>query len=500
MEELKNLSEPPEFWKHLYEITKIPRCSENEKKIRRFVKEKAEEYGFNSNRDDIGNLVVYIPSDNGNPSATKIILQVHLDMVCEKNSNIEHDFSKDPIKTKAVEIEGEKWVTADGTTLGADNGVGIAYCLTLMEKISKGDITFKNIAFELLFTVNEELELTGAFGLDGSLLEGKYLINLDSEEDDAFTIGCAGGIRTYGDITIEWEDPSEMLDNIVPLKIKVVGLLGGHSGADIHKPRGNSLKILGIILWKLNQQFDLYLSEIEGGNRPNAIPRESMATIHIKKDKIERAKQFIEERTQEIKDNLGLEEPDLDIIVEKGNVSPSNAVFEKYFTDQLIHLLYILPHGVFSMHPQIEGLVHTSSNFASIQREDEQLKMVNMQRSVSKAGVELSKEIITASFLISGLDVNVHYSDGYPGWEPNFDSKVLKFAKATYEEQFDGEPIVKAIHAGLECGILKEKLPETEMISIGPTIKGPHSPDERLQVKSVEKVWTLLVNILKKFE
>lgn len=500
MEELTNLSQPSEFWRHFKDITKIPRCSEHEKEIKNFIEAKAEEYGFETDTDEIGNLVVHIPSKQNGDSITKIILQGHLDMVCEKNKDVEHDFSKDPIQTQVVEISGEKWVKAKGTTLGADNGVGIAYGLTLMEKISKGELEFKNIALDLLFTVDEELELNGAFALDEKMVKGDYLINLDSEEDDSFTVGCAGGIRTYGDIKIKWmEDPARG-GNFTPVKLNVKGLQGGHSGADIHKPRGNALKILGMILWKLNQNFELYLSNIQGGNLPNAIPREAEASIYIQQEIYKDVEGFVAQKAKEVKNNIGLEEPDLKIHLQQIDKINDEKIFEKHFSDNLINLLYIIPHGVFSMHPKIEGLVHTSNNFASVKIEDEEMKTVNMERSVSQPGVDMSKEQVTASFLLSDLDVNVHYSDGFPGWEPNFDSKLLQFAKAAYKELFNENPKVEAIHAGLECGILKEKMPETEMISFGPNIKGPHSPDERLEVKSVEKIWNLLKTLLRKFE
>lgn len=500
MEELINLSEPPEFWRHFHEITKIPRCSEHEEKIREFIQTKAADYGFSTDSDEIGNLVVHIPSEENNESATKIILQGHLDMVCEKNKDVDHDFSKDPIKTQVVEISDQKWVKAKGTTLGADNGVGIAFCLTLMEKISKGELTFKNLSLDLLFTVDEELELNGAFALDEKMVRGRYLINLDSEEDNSFTVGCAGGIRTYGDIEIKWRDEDETLKDHIPVRINIKGLLGGHSGADIHKPRGNALKILGMILWKLKQNFELFLSKIHGGNLPNAIPREAEAIMYIKREDFDNIQAFMQQKAREVKNNIGLEEPDLKILTEKITNVEGNMIFEKHFSDNLINLLYVMSHGVLSMHPKIEELVHTSNNFASVKMEDDEIKTVNMQRSVSQPGVDWSKEKVTATFLLSDLNVKVHYSKGFPGWEPNFDSKLLKSSEAAYKELFNEEAKVEAIHAGLECGILKEKLPETEMISFGPNIKGPHSPDERLEVKSVEKIWKLLIKILRKFE
>ena len=274
---LKDLGQPSEFWDYFEKVSKIPRCSEHEEKIRMFIKEEAERLGFRSKSDSVGNLVVIVPAKSKQKSIG--VLQCHMDMVCEKNESVTHDFSKDPLKLKVNEIENDKWLTAEGTTLGADNGVGICYILTLMKKIYKGELNFDSLGLNMLFTVDEEQGLRGAFKIEKEFLEGDFLINLDSEEDNAVTIGCAGGLVHFVEIKRSTIELNQQNEEFIPIKIFISGLLGGHSGVDIHLGRGNALKIIGQLLWKLNIRYSFHICSIDGGNRTNAIPREVTAII-----------------------------------------------------------------------------------------------------------------------------------------------------------------------------------------------------------------------------
>ena len=278
LSKLKGLGEPSEFWEYFEQITKIPRCSEHEEKVRAFIKEEAERLGFETKVDNTGNLVVRIRARQ--EQKENIVLQCHMDMVCEKNEGVSHDFSKDPLELKIIEVDNEKWVTAEGTTLGADNGVGIAYLLTLMKKIHDEELNLGSLGFDLLFTVDEEMGLNGAFKMEDNLISGSYLVNLDAEDEDSVTIGCAGGRVTFFHIKKE-SDKINKKENLNPIKIFVSGLKGGHSGADIHLGRGNALKIIGEVLWKLNQKFEIHITSISGGNRTNAIPREASARLSL---------------------------------------------------------------------------------------------------------------------------------------------------------------------------------------------------------------------------
>ena len=491
---LKDLGDPSEFWEYLEEISKIPRCSEHEEQIRNFIMKEAENLGFESQVDSAGNLVVRIPSILKQKS--RGVLQCHLDMVCEKNQSITHDFSRDPLKLKINEIENENWLTAEGTTLGADNGVGICYFLTIMKKVQKKELGFESLGLDLLFTVDEEQGLRGAFKIDDSFIDGNFLINLDSEEDDAATIGCAGGIVTYYSINITKVSINEFKEKLIPVKIFVSGLRGGHSGMDINLNRGNALKILSEFLWNLNKRYQMHICSIEGGNRTNAIPREANSVIFIEEGTFLEIESYVNSLFNDMKVIFDGVELNLNISIQKLENYEKNKVLTKKIQDELLNIIYLIPTGPLSMHPRINTLVFTSTNFAVITTRENDIEIKLSQRSLSKYFKKVIWEKVKALLDLSDLEITFKIDSEYPGWTPIFKSTLLTKCKETYKEMFMEELKIKAIHAGLECGILKEKFPQLEMISIGPTIVGAHSPDERVFIKSVTKIWNFLINLL----
>ena len=496
----KELGEPSEFWDYFEQISQIPRCSGNESEIRNFVKQEAENFNFETKVDKTGNLIVRILPKMVKKQNKKVVLQSHLDIVCEKNEATEHDFSKDPLKLKIIELDDEKWLTAEGTTLGADNGVGIAFSLALMKKIHENQNIFDSLAIDLLFTVDEESGLYGALGIEKDMIEGDYLLNLDSEEDDSFTIGCAGGINTLADIKLSYEKISEYIKNPIVLKLSVGGLNGGHSGIDIDKGRGNSIKILSKILWRANKKYPISINSIHGGNKHNAIPREVTSIIIIEKESEPAIRAFINDVISEIRLECGEKEPNLQVNMESIKDFKENRIFAKNLKEKLLDILYIFPNGPISMHKEIQGLVHTSTNLAAIKMRENVLKITTSQRSVNEISLKYLQERIEALFHLADLDIRVEIAAKYPGWDPDFNSILLKISKETYKELFNHEVRVKAIHAGLECGVLKKNVPNMEMISLGPNVKGGHTPDERLEVKSITKIWTFLMKLLEKLQ
>ena len=495
MSKLVDLGQPSEFWEYFEQITKIPRCSEHEEKVRTYIKKEAERFGFETQVDNAGNLVVRIPAYE--KQKQKVVLQCHIDMVCEKNEGITHDFSKDPLKLQVVDIDNEKWVSAEGTTLGADNGVGICYLLTLMQKIHTRELNFGSLGFDLLFTVDEEMGLKGAFKVDKDLINGNNLINLDAEEEDAVIIGCAGGRVSFFHVKNE-RDELRKEEDLIPIRLFISGLLGGHSGVDINLGRGNALKLIGQILWKLDKKHKIRINSITGGNRTNAIPREANAILFIKDDAFSQVEEFIKKLLVEIKVLFNTVEPTVNISIEKLKKYDNTEVFTQKIQEYILNILYTIPNGPISMHPQIKGLVFTSSNLGVIKTEREKVEIKISQRSLSKYHKIAIWEKIKSLFELSDVELEIIINSDYPGWTPNFNSKILALTKNTYIELFKKEIQVKAIHAGLECGILKKIFPNMEMISIGPDIVGAHSPDERISVQSVEKIWTFLIILLEK--
>ncbi|MBN1273642.1 MAG: aminoacyl-histidine dipeptidase [Candidatus Aminicenantes bacterium] len=476
---LENLK-PQLIWKHFQEILKIPRCSGNEKAIGDYIITVAEKNNLESKRDKIGNIVVSKSATSGLENADTVILQGHMDMVCEKNSDVDHDFSKDTIKT---EIKDD-WVQAQGTTLGADNGIGLAASLAIME-----DNSMSHGPLEFLFTVDEETGLTGAQKIEPGFLKGRILLNLDSEEEGAFTIGCAGGADSEITLPVSRKKP----DNNNLYTLKVHGLRGGHSGIDIDQGRGNAIKWLARLLWKASREFSLEIASIEGGNMRNAIPRESWAEMSIDESNLDALKSFLDDTFQKIAQEYKAVEKDASYTL-KPSEEGIKDVLSPESQKNLIGLLLALPHGVLSIHPEIKNLVETSTNLAIIHLHPDNAKIVCSSRSSVTSALEGARDMIAAAAELSGAEIS--QPKGYPGWTPNLQSSLLQKMKDIYKKDFGKDPQISAIHAGLECGIIGEKYDGMDMISFGPTIEHPHSPEERVHTGSVEKFWTLVRHVL----
>lgn len=471
---------PAKLWDYFDQICQIPRPSKHEEKIVNWLLEFAEQKGLEAKRDKIGNVLISKPASPGMEDRKTVVLQSHVDMVGEKNSDKQHDFFVDPI----VPVRDGGWIKADGTTLGADDGIGIAAQLALLVS---GDISHPPL--ECLFTVDEETGLTGAFNLEEGFFEGRTLINLDSEDEGELFVGCAGGIDTLAFFQPEYENTPE---GYTALEIKVSGLKGGHSGDDIHKGLGNANKILVRYLWKAYRELGLRLSSIEGGNLRNAIAREASAIGLVPSKYKEEARVALNMLAHDVEQELRHTDPGVKLGL--GSCDQPDKVFSVDFQNKLINALYACPHGVMSWSKEIEGLVETSTNLASVQLKDDEILVTTSQRSSVESARDNIANMVNSVFELAGA--RVEHSDGYPGWEPNMESHVLDVSVSTYKKLFGNLPEVKAIHAGLECGLFLQKYPGMDMISIGPTIKGAHSPDERLDIETVRKFWDHLLDIL----
>jgi dipeptidase D len=479
-QKLGNLK-PELLWNHFEEICNVPRPSRKEQKVAQYVISVAKRNNLGYAIDDFGNVVIRKPATPGKENLTPIVMQGHLDMVAEKNSDVVHDFDKDPIKPF---VDGD-WVKATGTTLGSDNGIGVAAALAVLEskEIEHGPI-------EALFTLDEETGLFGAQALKPGFVNAKILINLDSEEDGAFYIGCAGGQSTYLKFRTSLND---VPGNTTPLEIKIRGLKGGHSGLDINTGRGNAIKIIIRLLHELNYKFGIRLVSLNGGSKHNAIPRESFAVIRVSNKAVADVSSYIDNYNSLVKSELAAVEPNLNISVK--SVKSKAKVIDKLSAKNIIDSIYAVPNGVIKMSADITGLVETSTNLGVVATKGKSIDVILSQRSsVESEKIDISNSI-AALFKLAKADVR--QADGYPGWKPDINSAVLKTAKNVYDALYHTEPEIKAIHAGLECGIIKERYPDMDMISFGPTIVGAHSPDEKVQVSTVENFWNLLVNILK---
>lgn len=474
---------PQLIWEQFDDICRVPRPSKKEGKIIAWLVEWAKKHNFDYQTDDTGNVVIRKAATKGYEDRPAVILQSHMDMVCEKNSDVEFDFENDPIEPW---IDGE-WVKAKGTTLGADCGIGMAAALAVLL-----DESLEHPAIEALFTVDEETGLTGAFGLGEGMLTGKYLVNLDSEDEGELFIGCAGGIDTVATMEYEKEATPE---GYAFVRLEVGDLLGGHSGDDIDKGRANSNKLLARFLYNAADTFQIALERFDGGNLRNAIPREAYAIVGVpaeaKEDFEERFLEFGQELMEEFKHT----EPRM-----RFTVNDAERPKEVMINDDMCALLITiigLPNGVLAMSFAVPGLVETSSNLASVKFDTAEGKVVitTSQRSSVESAKLYAAQTIESVFFLAGFDVE--HSDGYPGWSPNPDSKLLATTVECYRNLFATEPKVRAIHAGLECGLFLEKYPHLEMVSFGPTLRGVHSPDERLDIATVDKFWKLLAELLK---
>lgn len=474
--------EPKILFDYFHQITQIPRPSRKEEKIIQFLLDFGEKHGIETEKDEIGNVIMRKPATAGYEDLTAVILQSHVDMVCEKNESTVHDFDKDPIQTY---VEGE-WVKAKGTTLGADNGIGVAAQLAVL---ASADINHGPL--ECLFTVDEETGLTGAFHLQADVLKGEILLNLDSEDDGEAFIGCAGGLDTVAEFPFTTKQLTNT-NNYFPLKIEVNGLLGGHSGDDIDKGRGNAIKLLSRFLWEINQVYGIEIVSLRGGNLRNAIAREAEAVILCNKNHKEDICAVFNMYTAEQEAIWKRTEPQVRFSL--GSTQMHTEVFETKLKDDLLHALYACPHGVFSMSQSVDGMVETSTNLAAVKQEGNKLFVTTSQRSEIESQRHNIAQMVASVFHLAGAEVQ--HSDSYPGWAPNPESPIKDVAVESYKRLFGKDLIVRSIHAGLECGLFLEKYPHWDMISIGPDIKGAHSPDERLHIESTQKFWKHLLDIL----
>jgi len=473
--------EPAKMWKYFHEITQVPRPSKKEEQIRKYLVDFGKKFNLETIVDEVGNVLIRKDATAGMQGHKTVVLQSHMDMVCEKNSDIEFDFNKDAIKTY---IE-DGWVKAKGTTLGADDGIGIAASLAILDS---DDIEHPNI--EALFTMDEETGLTGAFGLSTDLLKGDILLNLDSEDEGEIYIGCAGGRDTTAELEVTFE--KSKYDTAIRIDIK--GLNGGHSGDDIQKGYGNANKMLNRVLYDFSKRYDFDLKIFHGGNLRNAIAREAYAIIFIKSDEYDSYVQCVNEYEMTLKQEFHKTEPKLQLTIEK--TEAENQVISKDDFNKITQSIYACPHGVLAWSQDIDDFVETSTNLASIKFKGNRVIFTTSQRSSVGTALNDACNMVAANFSMIGASIK--HSDGYPGWAPNPNSEILEVSKISYTELFNKEPKVLAIHAGLECGLIGEKYPKMDMISFGPTVKGAHSPDERMNIKTAEMFWDYLIDILKR--
>ncbi|WP_430810104.1 MULTISPECIES: aminoacyl-histidine dipeptidase [unclassified Carboxylicivirga] len=479
---MSNLSglQPQALWSQFEAICTVPRPSKKEEKIIAFLLQFAEEHGLEAQKDHIGNVLISKAATPGKEKVKPVVLQSHIDMVCEKNSDKKHDFDKDPITPI---IDGE-WVKADGTTLGADDGIGVAAQLALL---AANDIAHGPI--ECLFTVDEETGLTGAFELKEGFFKSRILLNLDSEDDGELFIGCAGGIDTLAKFPFAKEAPAA---SSFAFKVSVSGLKGGHSGDDIHKGLGNANKIINRFLWDASRRYDLRLAAFDGGNLRNAIAREAFAIAVVPSAYKEQVRVAFNMLFHDVQMELKVTEPALRMKLE--SVDAPSYVMDAEAQKGLLNALYACPHGVMEMSRDIDGLVETSTNLAAVKMMDDHVMVTTSQRSSVESAREDLANMMMALFTLAGAEVK--HSDGYPGWAPNTQSEILQITRDSYKRLFNTDPVVRAIHAGLECGLFLEKYPDMDMISFGPTIKGAHSPDERINIETVDKFWKHLLDVL----
>jgi len=474
--------QPRLLWGYFWEVCCIPRPSKKEEKIINYLTDFARKNNLAYKRDKAGNVLISKPAAKNMEKRRTVILQSHIDMVCEKNSDINHDFENDPIEP----FIDDGWVKAKGTTLGSDDGIGIAAQLAVLasDEIEHGPV-------ECLFTVDEETGLTGASALSADFMSGKTLLNLDSEDEGELFIGCAGGKDTVAYFNF---DRVDVIHGASTYKISISGLKGGHSGDDIDKGLGNSNKILCRLLWNAAKKFDLRLCIFDGGNLRNAIPREAYSIVMVPERFRTDFNTYIDNAGIDIKNEYSVTEPQLKISIEE--TSTPHFLIDEDTQSKLLNSLYSCPHGVITMSQSIDGLVETSTNLASVKYADvNRIIVTTSQRSSVDSARESAAEMAESVFLLA--EAEVEHSEGYPGWTPNTASHILNICVDSYKRLFGTEPKVRAIHAGLECGLFLKKYPYLDMISFGPTIKGAHSPDERLNIDSVTRFWKLLLDVLK---
>lgn len=478
-QDVRNL-EPKALWNHFADLNSVPRPSKKEARVIAFIKNFGEQLGLSVYEDEVGNVIIKKPATPGMENRVGIVMQSHLDMVCQKNNDTDFDFDTQGIE---MYVDGD-WVRAKGTTLGADNGLGVASIMTIL---ASTDIPHP--AVEALFTIDEETGMTGALGLKGGLLSGGIMLNLDTEDDDELTIGCAGGVDVTATRSYQ---PRELGNNRSGLRITVRGLKGGHSGMDIHKGLGNANKLMNRILWHASEHHDIAVASIDGGGLRNAIPRESVAQVSVS-DAATVSSYIKHTLAPALKNEYATTDPDLEVAIETID-APANAL-PADVQQALLNAVYACPNGIYRMSPDIADLVQTSNNVARVLVQEGNIQIGCLTRSAVDSEKDDLASAIDATFRAAGC--TSAFSGSYPGWQPRPGSEIVKVMDALYQEMFNEKPHVLACHAGLECGILGTNYPDMDMISFGPNIRGAHSPDECTQISSVQKYWKFLLESLK---
>lgn len=479
-----NHLDPASVWNYFEEICKIPRLSKNEGKIRQYLLNFAGKHNLDVMEDEVGNIIIIKPASKGMENKKTLVLQSHMDMVGEKNVDYPHDWNTDPI----IPVLGESWVKAKGTTLGADDGMGIAAQLAILT-----DKNLKSCKIECLFTIDEESGMTGAINLKPDFFEGRTLINLDSEDEGILFIGCAGGTDTVGKMKYESIPVSE---NKIAMQLSLTGLHGGHSGDEIHKGYANSVKLMNRLLQKISGEYEFELAFFDGGNLRNAIPREAFATIVVDKYNASGIEILVSGFESEIIREFISLEKEIKLNVKECELPAS--VIDNRSRERLMNMLNTCPHGVVAWSKEMEDLVETSTNLASVKFErNNTITIVSTQRSSVESSKQEIAGLVESCMRHAGADVS--HSGGYPGWKPNLNSEILNIARNSYRRLFGKEPQVKAIHAGLECGLIYKNFKGIDMISFGPTIKGAHTPGEMVEIATVSMFWDLLTDIIRDY-
>jgi len=480
MSDLSKLTPPP-IWMYFEEICSIPRLSKNEEKIRQYLVEFAKKNNLEYKQDNAGNILILKPAFPGMENRKTVVLQSHMDMVGEKNADYPHNWSTDPI----IPVVNDAWVSAKGTTLGADDGIGVAAQMAILT-----DRTLRAGKIECLFTVDEETGMTGAINLMPDFFTGRTLLNLDSEDEGILFIGCAGGMDTVGTMNYE---KVPVKNNSSAIEISITGLHGGHSGDEIHKGYGNAVKIMTRILRNISNQFEISISNFDGGNLRNAIPREAFAKIVLNTTTGDVIKSWIDNFYTTLIEEYGDLEKDLKVSWKESEL-PSDTM-DKKNQEKFLNALNCCPHGVMAWSQDMDDLVETSTNLASAKfSNNNTIRIITTQRSSVESSKYDACDMVESCLNLAGAEV-VH-SDGYPGWKPNLKSEILRITRKSYLELFGKEPMVRAIHAGLECGLIYEKIKNIDMISFGPTIRGAHTPEEKIEIKTVQMFWDLLIDVV----
>ena len=476
-----NSLQPAAVWQYFGQLMNIPRPSKHEAKVSAFLQEFGRQLNLETLADEVGNVLIRKPASKGYENAPGVCLQAHMDMVCEKNGDKEFDFLTQPIQAYVE----DGWLIGDGTTLGADDGIGVAAAMAIL-----ADNSIEHGPIECLFTVDEETGLTGAANLRTDWLKSSTLLNFDDEDEGEYCIGCAGGIDTT--VAIDYTTRPVPAGES-SYRIKVSGLQGGHSGDDINRGRGCAIKILTRILWNATENHKIGLARIDGGNLRNAIAREAWADIVVAHDYEAAFRSMVDDFAKHICFEFRSTEPNMQVTLEP--IEEPACLIDRQTQYNLLNALYACAHGVLAMSREIENFVETSTNLASVKMDDHQIHIATSQRSSVESAKHAAAQKIEATFRMIGAHVS--HGDGYPGWTPNPDSKVLKVGVETYKRMFGHDPIVRAIHAGLECGLIGEKYPNMDMISYGPTLRGVHAPGEKIEIKTVEMFWNLTCEILR---